>query len=113
MRVFKYAIYIVAVLFISGACTVQKKKGDISTLSKVYHNTTSKYNAFFNADVLMQEAYLDLEGQHQDNYNRLLPIYPYIVAPNAKAVHGKLDKAIEKVSISATIHEPSQWVDDC
>jgi len=95
------------------SCTVQKKRGEVGTIGKIYHNTTAKFNGYFNADVLMQESEATLTSQYQDNYNRLLPIYPYTEAQNAKAVAENLDKAIEKVSIAATIHEPSQWVDDC
>lgn len=111
-RILEFSIFLTLVLIANG-CTVQKKKGDISTLGKIYHNTTSKYNGYFNADVLMEESILNLESQYQENYNQLLPIYPYTEAPNPKAVSENLDKAIEKVSIVATVHEPSQWVDDC
>ena len=95
------------------SCTVQKKRGEVGKLGKIYHNTTAKFNGYFNADVLMQESEATLASQYQENYNKLLPIYPYTETQNAKAVAENLDKAIEKVSIVATIHEPSQWVDDC
>lgn len=102
-----------SLIFIVNGCTVQKKKGEASTLGKIYHNTTAKYNGYFNADLIMQESLISLESQYQDNYNQILPIYPYAEAPNPKSVAENLDKAIEKVSIIATIHEPSHWVDDC
>ena len=112
MRRILVIVGILAFVLFNG-CTVQKKKGEVSTIAKIYHNTTSLYNGYFNADVLMQDAMLTLETQHQDNFTRLLPLYPYSAAANPKAVAENMDKAIEKVSIVATIHEPGQWVDDC
>ncbi len=100
-------------IFILNGCTVQKKRGEVGTLGKIYHNTTSLYNGYFNADVLMEESEAALAAQHQDNYNKLLPLYPEMAAQNPKSVAENLDKAIEKVGIVATIHEPGQWVDDC
>ena len=70
----------------------------------MYHNTTAEYNGYFNADVLMQESIFDLEVQHQDNYNNILPLYEYRAADNPKAVSEKLDRAIEKTSIVVALH---------
>lgn len=77
------------------------------------HNLTAKYNGFFNANVLVQEATDKLNAQHQDNYNQVLDIYPYLAVDNPAAVAPDLDKAIEKVAVVATYHRPSHWVDDC
>lgn len=104
--------FFLGIVIING-CTVQKKRGEVGTLGKIYHNTTSLYNGYFNADVIMQESLVTLESQHQDNFNRILPLYPYMAATNPKVVSESLDNAIEKVSIVATIHDPGQWVDDC
>ena len=54
-----------------------------------------------------------LNLQHQDNYNQVLDIYPYLAVDNPSAVAPDLDKAIEKVAVVATYHRPSHWVDDC
>ncbi|MEM9983393.1 MAG: tetratricopeptide repeat protein, partial [Bacteroidota bacterium] len=54
-----------------------------------------------------------LEEQHQDNYNKLLPIYPYVEAENPKAVAPDLDNAIEKVTVVVNLHRQSHWTDDC
>lgn len=104
---------LLATVFALNSCTVQKKRGEVGKLGKLFHNTTAKFNGYFNADVIMQESEAMLASQYQDNYNKVLPIYPYTETRDAKAVAENLDKAIEKVSIVATIHEPSQWVDDC
>ena len=61
----------------------------------------------------MLESIYDLEMQHQDNYNKILPLYKYREAGNPKVVAEKLDKAIEKVSIVVALHRYSNWTDDC
>jgi tetratricopeptide (TPR) repeat protein len=95
------------------ACTTQKRKGDVGKLKKFYHNTTAEFNGYFNANELYQESILQLNEQHQDNYNKILPVFEYVASDNPKAVAGNLDNAIEKVTIVKALHEVSDWVDDC
>lgn len=101
-----------AVLLIS-SCVTEKKKSDISATKKFYHNTTAYYNAFFNAEVLMDESMLSMQEAHIDNYNQLLSVYDYTNLQNPKIEANNLDIAVEKVSKSASLHRQSHWVDDC
>lgn len=110
---FKKVAYSALIICLCSACATKKKKGETGWLGKFYHNTTAKYNGYFNADVLLDKSMKGLEAQHQDNYTQLLDIYPYVAVDNPKAFAPDLDKAIEKVSIVAHNHEPSHWVDDC
>lgn len=104
---------ILPALLILSACTTQKRKGDLSGLGKLYHNTTAKYNGYFNANELMMESTLALEQQHQDNYSKVLPMYKYIAAENPTAVAPNLDEAMKKVTVVVGLHRRSQWTDDC
>lgn len=110
---FRILIGFLLVAVASAGCKTTKRKGDLSPLGKFYHNTTAEYNGYFNAGLLMEEARLQLESQHQDNYNQLLPLYPYRESSNPKGVAESLDKAIEKVSIVVALHRYSDWTDDC
>lgn len=109
----KRALAFVIVCLLFGACKTTKKKGEMGWFKKAYHNTTAKYNGYYNANVIMQETKYALEQQHEDNYNKILEVYPVTATANPKAVAPELDRAIEKVTTVATIHEPSHWVDDC
>ncbi|GJM36617.1 MAG: hypothetical protein DHS20C18_56180 [Saprospiraceae bacterium] len=82
-------------------------------LGKLYHNTTSKYNGYFNANELLEASTLQLEAQHQDNYNKILEMYKYVAADNPQVVASDLDKAMEKVSVVVNLHRQSIWTDDC
>ena len=96
-----------------GCASKRKKGGNPSALSKFYHNTTALYNGYFNANELMKQSYQTLRASHRDNYNEILPLYDYVLVENTKSVAADLDKAIEKVTTVAALHEPSKWVDDC
>ena len=102
----------IAVWVISG-CTTQKVKGEYTGIKKVYHNTTQRYNGYFNATVIMEESELSLTQQHVDNYNKILPIFPYTKAENPQAVAEQLDEAMKKVSVAVNLHRGANWTDDC
>lgn len=108
-----FKISLLFIIFTLFSCTTQKSRSDVSGLSKFFHNVNAEYNGYFNANVLLQESIANLNKQHQDNYNKILPVYKYVAAENPKAVAGDLDKAIEKVSIVISIHRVSDWTDDC
>ena len=61
----------------------------------------------------MMNSVATLEQAHQDNYNKILPMYEYTEVEPIQAVNKDLDIAIEKVSIVATLHRQSDWTDDC
>ncbi len=82
-------------------------------MGKVYHNTTARYNGYFNAKEIMLATFESLDLNHQDNYNKLLPVYIYEDPKNLQTYSADLDKAIEKVTRVVNLHRPSYWVDDC
>ncbi len=108
----KYSLYVLLIVLISG-CATTKSRNDQSKLALFYHNLTSKFNGYFNANELVEESILQLNEQHVDNYNELLPLYEYAAVDNADAVKSNLDEAIKKVSVVVTLHEYSDWADDC
>ncbi len=95
-----------------GFAQKNKKPEDVSDIGKVYHNITGKYNAYFNAREILREVLLKMETETEDNYNQILPLYPY-KAGDTKNVESQLDEAIEKASIDISLHRVSNWADDC
>jgi len=107
-------IGIVLLSLVYTSCASKKRKSkEPSALGKFYHNTTAQYNGYFNANEIIKETYLKLEAAHRDDYTDILPLYDYVNVADASMVSGELDRAIEKVTTVALIHEPSHWVDDC
>ncbi len=92
--------------------TTKKKNADVGWLKKNYHNLTSKYNYWFNADELLRLTIADLEAQHKDNYHQLLELYPY-AAVNPGSALGNLDNVIKKSATAIVLHRVSDFVDDC
>lgn len=109
---YSHLILLWVTLFLS-SCVTQKQKGDLSALGKAYHNTTARYNGYFNANEILEASFLNLESQLSDNYNQILPIFKYVNAENPQAVSAELDEAIKKVSIVVGLHRDSRWADDC
>ena len=79
-----------ALLLVAGCVTTKKKNAEVGWLKKGYHNLTSKYNYWFNADELLRLTIIKQEEQHKDNYSQLLELYPY-AAVDPQPVQGDLD----------------------
>lgn len=106
-------IYTLVLLICISACSTTKSKDEVKGFKRFYHNTTSKFNGYFNAEELMKESMLVLQDMHADNYNTVLSVYDYVEVPDPKAITADMDKAIEKASTVATIHDIGNYVDDC
>jgi hypothetical protein len=100
-------------LALLSSCVTQKSKNDLSGMGKLYHNTTAKYNGYFNAREIFNATLLELQLQHQDNYQQNLVVFPYMTIKDPKTIAPKMDLAIEKVTRVVALHPRSQWTDDC
>jgi tetratricopeptide (TPR) repeat protein len=109
---YKSLILLLALCLVS-ACVTQRKKDEAKGLKLFFQNITAKYNGFFNAEVLVKDADEKLTAMHQDNYNKILDVYPDLEVETFQSVIPDLDKAIEKSAVAATFHRPSHWTDDC
>ncbi len=102
-----------SVLIAIFGCVSQKKKGDAPTgFKRRYHNLTSHYNYWFNADELFRLT-TEKQGEgYKDNYNQLLEIYPAL-ASDPKSAATEYDNVIQKASKGIALHRISAWTDDC
>ncbi len=111
-KIISISFLILGLLLISG-CSTTKKKSDVGAVKKLYHNTTSKYNGYYNAQEIINLTMLQIQDGHQNNYNKILSVYDYVELEDPKSITPDMDKAIEKVITVATIHELGNYVDDC
>jgi len=109
----KKALLLLTIIVIASACVTKKRRGDVGKLKKFYHDVTAEFNGYFNANELVAFSQIDLENQHQDNFNKILPVYPALAADNPQSEAADLDNAIEKVTRVVALHGVSHWVDDC
>lgn len=81
-------------LFILGACSTEKNK----LFNRTFHNTTARFNGYFNAGELIKESLIDFHIANKDDYTKILPVF---IIPNdetSKSLYGPMDKAISKTS---------------
>lgn len=112
-RYYQIGISFLLILIVGACGTKTKKKGDAPWLKRNYHSLTTKYNYYYNANVLLQDGIAKLNAANQDNYNQILEMFPYSAVENVDIVKGDMDNAIKKMSTAAAIHRFGDWVDDC
>lgn len=102
-----FSVAILIALLLDG-CSAERK----NILSKTYHNTTARYNAYFYAKKRIKEIEAILKENIDNDYNNILRIYPEIDSTLATTYQDKIDDCIKKASIAIQRHKNSKWVDD-
>ena len=93
---------------ILASCSSTKNKWP----NRVYHNTVARYNPYFNAQQLLLESKEQLAGVHQDDYTKVLDIFPYGTERDSKTILPNMDNVIKKCSKVIDKRQISKWVDD-
>ena len=103
---------IVLLLF---SCSREKS----TVISRAYHNTTSRYNGYFNARELLKKNEANLRTQQVDDYTQLLPIFIIPDEQKSQSMYPDMDLIIEKCSEVIERHsmyikrkEHVKWIDD-
>jgi len=78
-----------------------------------YHNTTARFNGYFNADFKQLERAKEIRLGLVDRYDSILPVFPFGDDAAAKASFQIMDETIKKAGLVIQKHEKSKWVDDC
>lgn len=105
----KYYILIGALMAMLGLGCAPEQSG---VVSNVYHNTTARYNAYFYARLQMDEIDQAIAESQENNYNKILKIFP---EPDTTLINGlseELENCLKKASIAIERHPNSQWADD-
>ena len=102
-------------LLFSTGCSTKKK----SWVNRQFHNTTAKYNGYFNGNESIKKGIKKLEKNFIDDYTTILPVFKTGDLKKSKATHSFMDKAIKKGSIVIQRHsmkikgkEYCKWIDD-
>ncbi|MEM7107916.1 MAG: tetratricopeptide repeat protein [Bacteroidota bacterium] len=105
---FKQFIYGLAATVFLASCSAERK----NIVSKTFHNTTARYNAYFYAKQNIEEIEQILEENRDDDYNTILKIYPQLDSTLAASYQTQTEEVIKKASIAIERHKNSKWVDD-
>lgn len=92
---------------------------------RLYHNTTSHYNWYFNATEIMKNTNTQLHNNKEEDYLELLPVYVLPNEEEQKNLFPTMDQIIEKCSTIIDRHslevkrdkdkrkkEHNKWIDD-
>lgn len=80
--------------------------------SHAYHNTTSRFNAYFVAKEDIKFIESDILQKHDWNYNLILPIFPQFDSTLSNSYQERIDHCITKASLAIQYHKGSKWEDD-
>lgn len=89
-------------------CAVERN----NPLSKSYHNVLAHYNGYFLAQQKLNEVEAKVWEAMENDYNRVLPIFPTFDTTFISTLRPDLEDIIKKASIPIQRHKNSRWVDD-
>jgi len=108
-------VFLVVLILVSTGCSTKKK----SWVNRQFHNTTAKYNGYFNGNESIKNGIKKLEESFVDDYTAILPVFKTGDLKKSKKTHSYMDKAIKKGSIVIQRHsinikgkEYCRWIDD-
>lgn len=79
---------------------------------KVYHNTTTHYNYYFNANNRLNDLVFRAKTSFKDDYSQLLPFYNYSLDVTSQD-KGELDSIIYKCTAGILLHDlRNSWIDN-
>ncbi|MBO7594457.1 MAG: hypothetical protein J6T12_05755, partial [Salinivirgaceae bacterium] len=65
-------------------------------LRRAYHNTTSKYNVYFNGNEAFKSGMENIYSAHDENFALILPMFVYSDKEAALTSYGDMNRVIEK-----------------
>jgi len=97
------------------SCSTKKN----NFMNRKYHNTTAKYNGYFNGKESLKAGIKKLEENHKDDFSEIIPVFKTGELAKNQTIHPYMNKAIEKGSIVIQRHsmnirgkEYNKWIDD-
>ncbi len=104
----KKRLLLFATILLMVACSSER---DTFT-NRAFHNLTSHYNAFYLADVRIDEVKSAVRENYNEDYTQILPVFIPIDSATIQENAEKLDNARELASKAIEWHRISRWVDD-
>ena len=87
---------------------------DKTTLpARLYHNTTSFFNGYYNANLLFNETLEQIEGQYIFPEEGFIEVINFGTEDEIKSFVANFKKVSEKNDIVIFKHPNGKWVDDC
>ena len=97
---FLHTIFLFLLVSIFAGCSTEKN----TRASRTFHNVTSRYNVYFNANEAVKEGIATIEERIEDDFTRILPIYKESDPSATRLVKSDMDYAVIKCSKLIEIH---------
>jgi len=123
-KVFPYAYIFwisISIAFFIVGCSTDKD----AWVNRSYHNTTAKYNGYFNAGEIIKEAMDGHSETRIEDYSKIIPVFEYANEIESKSLYPAMDTAAKKCESVISRHSmPSEkkgqyrktewckWIDD-
>jgi len=88
------AIFLIALILFTGACSTKKNTG----VTRTYHNVTSYYNVYYNGKEAFKDGVKKINTNYKDNYSLILPLFKYSSNDAVRVAFGDMNRTIEKSS---------------
>jgi len=105
---YSYLYLFIVICFGLAGCSAERH----NPVSRAYQNTTAHYNAFFLGNERLKELEAGVAAKVVPDYNRVLPIFPYIDSTTASTYKKELEEIIKKASHPIQKHPSSDWTDN-
>lgn len=112
---FKPAFFLASIILLLVSCSQKNDR----FVNRAYHNTTARYNGYFNAREAIKEGVKQVKESKKENFLSILPAYFMVTEDEATSLKPYMDKAIEKCSHVIEYHsmdirgeEKCKWIDE-
>lgn len=103
-----YFLGFIAIAVLISSCGPEKD----GFIARTYHNTTSHFNYYYNANVKYEEGVDGVNETFKVPIEGYIPILYYGDDKTSKSKGGQFDIVIEKCDVALAKHKKSGWVDD-
>lgn len=79
---------------------------------QAYHDITSHYNAYFNANEKLRNTLRIQQDNHKDKFDSVIAVFDHSNPADFSANAADLDDAIKRSTLSIQLHGTSNWSDD-
>lgn len=104
----QHICFILFLILIFQACSSEKN----TFTNRTYHNTTSRYNAYYLSNEKILELETSIKTNHKEDFSQVLPIFYPIDSATIEQNEELLKNARELSSKAIDWHRISKWVDD-
>ena len=91
---------LIVLFFLCTGCSTGKN----TALTRAYHELTTRYNVYHNAEQAYQEILEEQSRNFTDRYESLLPLYPRVIPNEKQLPGGPFDGVVEKASKAIREH---------